>query len=118
MTASDDSLEYTKNPFYQYHEPSDYSVFYATLFICFFIALLLLILNVYFCCFSEHKNYWTDSYEGNYWILPFWVRSPAGQSPIDLKELEWVIKPDQERAVYLTQFSEEYLELQRKESDI
>lgn len=146
MTASDESLDYTYNPFYKYHEPSDYSIFYATLFISFLIALFLFVINVYFCCFSEHKHYWTDSYQGeyhfacdrcirkelarstffrilpiyfvllgNYWILPFWVRSPAKQVPLDLHELEWVIRPN--KAVYQTELTE-YLELERKESDI
>ncbi|XP_065218263.1 uncharacterized protein wrm1 [Planococcus citri] len=116
MSTLDADLRYKDNPLYEFHEPSDYSVFYITLAFCSALALFLLVVNVYFCCFSEHKNYWVNTYTGNYWILPFWVRTPADQVPFDLKELEWVIQP--ERSVYQAQISEEYLELQRKESDI
>lgn len=66
MTASDDSTEYMLNPFYKYHEPSDYSLFYAVLFLCFFFGLFLLVVNLYFCCFSQYKGYWTNSYTGLY----------------------------------------------------
>lgn len=53
---------------------------------------------------------------GNYFILPFWVRSPAGQAPIDLHELEWTIQKS--KKLIRRESSVEYLQLERKESDI
>lgn len=64
---------------------------------------------------SIHVDYYCIFALGNYWILPFWVRSPAKQVPIDLQELEWVIQKN--KAVHQSHKTE-YLELQRKESDI
>lgn len=63
-----------------------------------------------------YLKYIRNLYLGNYFILPFWVRTPTAQVPIDLKELEWIIKP--ERAVYQANLAIESLELQHKESDI
>lgn len=66
MSTLEADTRFKLNPFYALHEPSDYSFFYITLAFCFGLSLFLLIINVYFCCFSEHQHYWTDSYTGTF----------------------------------------------------
>lgn len=61
----DDKTEFMKNPLYDQHEPSDYRPFYATLSVCTVLAIVLLVLNLFFCCFSKHRHYWRSSETGN-----------------------------------------------------
>ncbi|CAH0391330.1 unnamed protein product [Bemisia tabaci] len=84
----DDPELFKKNPLYNNHEPSNYTPFYLTLFVCTLLTIVLVVFNVILCCFSKHRHYWKDSNTGNRWLLPIWVKTPAGQPPLDLKELE------------------------------
>lgn len=53
---------------------------------------------------------------GNRYILPIWIKTPAKQSPLDLKELEPNFsKP---KPVYDSGVPQEFVELHKKESDI
>lgn len=53
---------------------------------------------------------------GNRYILPIWIKTPAKQAPLDLRELETnysKVKP-----VYDSGVPQEFVELHKKESDI
>lgn len=53
---------------------------------------------------------------GNRFILPIWIKTPAKQVPLDLKELETNFsKP---KPVYDSGVPQEFVELHKKESDI
>ncbi|XP_050421910.1 uncharacterized protein LOC126834198 [Adelges cooleyi] len=112
----DDPNEFTKNPFYKFHEPSDYKAFYVTLALCTVLAVVIVVLNVFFCCFSKHRHYWRNSETGNRYILPIWIKTPAKQAPLDLKELETNFS--RPKPVYDSGVPQEFVELHKKESDI
>jgi len=53
---------------------------------------------------------------GNRYILPIWIKTPAKQAPLDLRELETNFsKP---KPVYDSGVPQEFVELHKKESDI
>lgn len=55
-------------------------------------------------------------YIGNRYILPIWLKTPAKQAPLDLRELETNFsKP---KPVYDSGVPQEFVELHKKESDI
>lgn len=111
----DDKTEFMTNPFYNQHEPSNYQTFYVTLGVCTVFAFALLVVNLFLCCFSKHRHYWRDSETGNRYILPIWIKTPAKQAPLDLKELETNFsKP---KPVYDSGVPQEFVELHKKESD-
>ncbi|XP_060840904.1 uncharacterized protein LOC132921737 [Rhopalosiphum padi] len=112
----DDKTEFMTNPFYDQHEPSNYQSFYITLGVCTVFAFALLIFNLFLCCFSKHRHYWRNSETGNRYILPIWIKTPAKQAPLDLRELETNFsKP---KPVYDSGVPQEFVELHKKESDI
>ncbi|XP_050539921.1 uncharacterized protein LOC126904747 [Daktulosphaira vitifoliae] len=112
----DDQYEVTINPFYKPHEPSDYQPFKTTVYVCAIFAVAIIALNVFFCCFSKHRKYWRNSESGNRYILPIWIKTPAKQAPLDLKELETNFS--QTKPVYDSSVPQEFVELHKKESDI
>uniref|UniRef100_A0A8D8V0D5 Uncharacterized protein n=1 Tax=Cacopsylla melanoneura TaxID=428564 RepID=A0A8D8V0D5_9HEMI len=136
MSHLEDPNLYKKNPLYERHEPSNYVPFYVTLALCIVFAIFLCVLNIFFCCISKHKKYWKDTNTGNRWILPIWVKTPAGQPPVDITELEekyWpqvlqyeAQKKEQIESVYESRVSlptsaatsDYYIEYQKRESDI
>lgn len=112
----DDKTEFMTNPYYDQHEPSNYQTFYVTLAVCTLFAFALLVVNLFLCCFSKHRHYWRNSETGNRYILPIWIKTPAKQAPLDLKELETNFsKP---KPVYDSGVPQEFVELHKKESDI
>lgn len=116
----DDTEEFKKNPLYSHHEHGDFTPFYVTITICTIIGFALIILNAFFCWCSTHRDYWVDSNTGNRWISSIWTRTPYRQTPLDISELE--SQAQEVREVYETRVSqqqhEEYLELQKRESDL
>ncbi|KAI5701031.1 uncharacterized protein LOC103513672 isoform X1 [Diaphorina citri] len=135
MSHLDDPDEYKRNPLFSHHEPSNYVPFYVALALCTAFAIFLCVLNIFFCCISKHKDYWKDTNTGNRWILPIWVKTPAGQPPVDITELEqkyWpqvlqyeAQKKEQIESVYESRVSlptsaagDYYMEYQKRESDI
>ncbi|XP_023937787.1 uncharacterized protein LOC112045726 isoform X2 [Bicyclus anynana] len=113
----------------------DFTPFYISIAICSVLFGLLIILNVVCCC-SRYSDYWLDRHTGNRWIVSIWSATPHKQPPLDFTELErqnQYIQP-KDNATYhdfhrqtqgqtslsrqpLTA-SQEYLELQKRESDI
>lgn len=135
MSHLDDPNEYTRNPLFSQHEPSNYVKFYVALALCTAFAIFLCVFNIFFCFISKHKNYWQDSNTGNRWLLPIWVKTPTGQPPVDITELEqkyWpqvleyeAQKKQQIESVYESRLSlptsatgDYYIEYQKRESDI
>lgn len=53
---------------------------------------------------------------GNRFILPIWIKTPAKQVPLDLKELETNFS--RPKPVYDSGVPQEFVELHKKESDI
>ncbi|XP_054275686.1 uncharacterized protein LOC128994885 [Macrosteles quadrilineatus] len=112
----DDPEEYKKNPLFEPHIYSDYSYFYFTASVCTIFLIVLCAINVFFCWCSSERHYWKDSNTGNRWILPIWVKLPSKQPPLDLAELEADYAGP--RPVYDTEVPEEFVELQKRESDL
>uniref|UniRef100_A0A069DP63 Uncharacterized protein n=1 Tax=Panstrongylus megistus TaxID=65343 RepID=A0A069DP63_9HEMI len=136
MSVNDDPNEFMKNPIYLKHkEFGDFTAFYATITVCTIFGFALFILNIFFCWCSKHRDYWQDSNTGNRWVLPIWTKTPYRQPPLDLTELENTIAKRPAYEVYGTGEEEdlgtvsqgrradtpgsrEYLELQKRESDL
>lgn len=119
VILSDPGNEYMKNPLYKDREFGDFTAFYVTVSICTIFALILFVINIFFCWCSEHRHYWIDSNTGNRWILPIWVKTPHKQPPLDLSELEEGYRGLQ--TTYTTtevEIPEEYVELHKRESDL
>jgi hypothetical protein len=131
---------FLKNPFYVKQTFGDFSTFYITIAVCTVLALFLFVLNIVFGCCSKHREYWQDRHTGNRWIVSLWTTTPHLQPPLDLTELKDVKsflppsadieRPQEQQVIYQKdtsyggfgrgkrQFREEFVELQKRESDI
>lgn len=122
--VNDERDLYLRNPFFTKHEPGDFTPFYTAIGICTVIGAALILLNVFFCCCSRHRDYWTDSNTGNRWVLPIWSKTPHLQPPLDYTELDksWLPTVEYVEEPVLYEAHERlptvYLELQKRESDI
>ncbi|XP_056631342.1 uncharacterized protein LOC130441609 isoform X2 [Diorhabda sublineata] len=75
------------------------------------------------CC-SRHSAYWQDRYTGNRWIVSLWTSTPHQQPSLDYTELQGI--EIQKPIVYYSEHQpatsqklpSQYLELQKRESDI
>ncbi|XP_052746504.1 uncharacterized protein LOC128199706 [Bicyclus anynana] len=138
-----ESAYFTGNETYKALNPllskvGDFTPFYIAIAICSVILGLLIILNVVCCC-SRYADYWLDRHTGNRWIVSIWSATPHKQPPLDFTELEKQYQCVQ--YIYSDTGSEysnvhrqapvsasvsrqpltasqEYLELQKRESDI
>lgn len=69
----DDRDDYLKNPFFSGFEPGDYTPFYTAIAICTVLGVGIILLNVFFCCCSKHKDYWQDSNTGTYLSTQYFI---------------------------------------------
>jgi len=145
MTTIEERGAYLNNPFNSKPLFGDYSSFYITIAICTVLFTFLVAINVIIGCCSRHKYYWQDRHTGNRWLVSIWSATPHKQPPLDFTELqevasfqtqpleqtEYVVsppRPDEPRGFgRLTHHhqhhqhhpqAEEYVELQKRESDI
>lgn len=66
VILSDPGNEYMKNPLYKDREFGDFTAFYVTISICTIFALILFVINIFFCWCSEYRHYWIDSNTGEF----------------------------------------------------
>jgi len=148
MTTIEERGAYLNNPFNSKPLFGDFSSFYITIAVCTVLFAFLVGINVILGCCSRHKYYWQDRHTGNRWLVSIWSATPHKQPPLDLTELqdvssfqaipleqtEYVVsppRPDEPRGFgRLTHHhqqhhhqqhhpqAEEYVELQKRESDI
>ncbi|XP_012285165.1 uncharacterized protein LOC105702279 [Orussus abietinus] len=129
MSILDERKEYLNNPFFEKHEYGDFTPFYITITICSVIGGFLFILNVAFCWCSRHREYWQDRHTGNRWIQSMWTVTPHKNPPLDLSELESGIATFSQTHHEVVQYQQpesqpgtpqprEYMELQKRESEI
>ncbi|XP_050517854.1 uncharacterized protein LOC126892372 [Diabrotica virgifera virgifera] len=126
----DHRYEYLNNKYFRKHEYGDFTPFYITITICSILALTIFLINLFLGCCSRHSEYWQDRYTGNRWIVSLWTSTPHQQPSLDYTELQHVqIENQGPRVVYyppeepqLASTSQkpppQYLELQKRESDI
>lgn len=132
MSILDEREEYLKNPYFVKHEYGDFTPFYVTIAICSVIGGIIFILNIVFCWCSRHRAYWQDRHTGNRYIQTLWTAVPYKTPPLDISELESAqftypkypaVKPevveyhDSEPQGGRTH-PEEFLEMQKRESEI
>ncbi|EFN88836.1 uncharacterized protein LOC105189583 [Harpegnathos saltator] len=129
MSILEDREDYLKNPYFKEHEYGDYTPFYATVAFCAVLGGFLFILNIVFCWCSRHREYWQDRNTGNRWIQPMWTVLPHKTPPLDLSELESgrikypqvrheIIQYHDPESHSILSHPEEYLEMQKRESEI
>ncbi|CAK9803019.1 hypothetical protein ANTPLA_LOCUS3416 [Anthophora plagiata] len=129
MSILDDREDYLKNPYLGKPEYGDFTPFYITVTICSVIFTFLCILNIGFCWCSRHRSYWRNPHTGNRWIQPLWTVLPHKTPPLDLSELEpgraFESEEKQEALPYHSPKtyrpapqSQEYMEMQKRESEI
>ncbi|XP_049785864.1 uncharacterized protein LOC126188314 [Schistocerca cancellata] len=115
MSILEEPKEYMKEPVVFKTEFGDYTAFYIAIGICTVFGAFLFLLNIVFCCCSKYKEYWKDSNTGNRWLVSIWTKTPHHQPPLDLTELEECYIPSKPIAA---EYPQEYLELQKRESDL
>ncbi|XP_043248441.1 uncharacterized protein LOC122395139 [Colletes gigas] len=128
MSILDEREDYLKNPLFVKHEYGDFTPFYVTVGICSVVFAVLCILNLGFCFCSRHRSYWQSPHTGNRWIQPLWTVLPHKTPPLDLSELEPGRKVQPETRAVLQYHNpepyttapqtEEYMEMQKRESEI
>ncbi|XP_012228729.1 uncharacterized protein wrm1 [Linepithema humile] len=124
MSILDERNEYLNNPYLDDHgfEYGDFTTFYVTVAICAIFGGILFILNIAFCWCSRHREYWQNRHTGNRWIQPLWTVLPHKTPPLDLSELEAGHIPysqvRQEQSPSVVPQAQEYLEMQKRESEI
>ncbi|XP_053971123.1 uncharacterized protein LOC128895029 [Hylaeus anthracinus] len=128
MSILDEREDYLKNPFFVKHEYGDFTPFYITVTICSVLFAVLCILNIGFCFCSRHKSYWQNRHTGNRWIQPLWTVIPHKTPPLDLSELEpgrtfqpetrEVLQYHNPKSYKTSPQSQEYMEMQKRESEI
>lgn len=143
MSILDHRDEYLKNPYFEKHEYSDYTSFYAIISISSIFCIFLVILNIAFCC-SRYREYWHDRhtgktiqlsqmshnfrhifhFKGNRWLASIWTSVPHKTPPLDLTELEAGTQFTRHEIVQYRPSEtdspqpQEYLEMQKRESEI
>ncbi|XP_053675140.1 uncharacterized protein LOC128725426 [Anopheles nili] len=146
MSTIEERTAYLDNPYFKGHIYGNFNPFYVTIAICTVLGVFIFVLNIVCGCCSKHKQYWQDRHTGNRWLVSFWSATPHKQPPLDLTELKDAshfqpVNPDVERPVEYTvshhrpqyqyppatgrgaspqgyHHREEYVELQKRESDI
>ncbi|XP_012263403.1 uncharacterized protein LOC105690293 [Athalia rosae] len=135
MSILEDREEYLKNPYFTGHEYGDFTTFYIVITICAVIGIILFVINSVFCWCSPWRDYWCDRHTGNRWIQSLWTNTPHKNPPLDLTELEAGLTTYTRRQEQITQYhhstapehhhhhqevphSQQYLELQKRESEI
>ncbi|XP_019868858.2 uncharacterized protein LOC109597571 [Aethina tumida] len=121
MSVLDDRNAYLKSPYFTKSEYGDFTPFYITVTICTVIGLSIFILNIVFGCCSRYSGYWSDRYTGNRWIVSLWTTTPHLQPALDYTELQEITVPSQQTVYHSPSTAQpklEYLELQKRESDI
>ncbi|XP_074100852.1 wurmchen 1 transmembrane protein [Cotesia typhae] len=137
MSVLDDRELYKNNTYFTEHIYGDFTPFYAIIAVVSLIGGTIFILNIICCWCSPYKSYWNDRHTGNRWISSFWVVTPHKNPPLDLSELSHRIKHQiiDEKFYYPpsvvgdeeipypdsrldTPLPQEYMELQKRESDI
>lgn len=129
MSILDEREDYLKNPFFVKHEYGDFTSFYVTVTVCSLLFALLCVLNIAFCWCSRHREYWQSPHTGNRWIQPLWTVLPYKTPPLDLSELESagafqsqekreVLQYHNPKSYKTTSQSQEYMEMQKRESEI
>ncbi|XP_078041349.1 wurmchen 1 transmembrane protein [Augochlora pura] len=127
MSILDEREDYLKNPFFVKHEYGDFTPFYVTVTICSLVFVILCILNIGFCFCSRHRDYWQSPFTGNRWIQPLFTVLPHKSPPLDISELEpgRIIQPEKQILQYhnpkslgSAPQSQEYMEMQKRESEI
>ncbi|KAL3276044.1 hypothetical protein HHI36_020773 [Cryptolaemus montrouzieri] len=118
----DEREEYLKSPYFKKHIFSDYSPFYITITICAIIGISIIVLNFVLGCCSRYSDYWTDRHTGNRWLVSLWTATPHLQPPLDYTELKVISVQNRaansEAPPLIQPPKLEYLELQKRESDI
>ncbi|XP_055370783.1 uncharacterized protein LOC129605198 [Condylostylus longicornis] len=146
MSTVAERTAYLNNPYYNIKDKllGDYSPFYATIGVCTFLIVSILLLNFIIGCCTKYKGYWQDRHTGNRWIISIYTSTPHKQPPLDLTELDYQEKNppsnyyqqdieasrvptsysyyeaqrSQQFQQQLQQQPQEYVELQTRESDI
>lgn len=142
MSTIEERTAYLDSPYFKKHLYGDFSPFYATIAVCTVIGVFLIVLNAICTCCSRHRGYWQDRHTGNRWLVSIWTATPHKQQPLDLTELRDVSEfkpirhledieqpeeyiqpqhqPQQQSRPYAQHphTREEYVELQKRESDI
>jgi len=147
MSTIEERTAYEKNPYFTGHIYGNFSPFYATIAVCSVVLGSILIINIVLGCCSKHRKYWQDRHTGNRWLVSIWSATPHLQPPLDLTELKDAsyfqsLYPKQQgfhediesqevpihqaqrpprpegRSLQQQQQREEYVELQKRESDI
>ncbi|GBP89565.1 hypothetical protein EVAR_58225_1 [Eumeta japonica] len=114
---------------------SNFQPFYIAVAICSVVLGSILILNI-ICCCSRYSDYWLDRHTGNRWLISIWSATPHKQPPLDLTELGSNFESVQYVHQYHSEIyheqeyprtsisqqpltsSQDYLEMQKRESDI
>ncbi|XP_011501386.1 PREDICTED: uncharacterized protein LOC105365026 [Ceratosolen solmsi marchali] len=131
MSILDDRDAFRRNPYFHPEDQikGDFTPFYVAISICSVIGGFLIIINIAFYYCSQYKSYWRNRHTGNRWIQSLWTVTPHNNPPLDLSELEKGIKTyksdihevvqyQQEEIERGTQQPQQYIELQKRESDI
>jgi len=147
MSTIEERTAYEKNPYFTGHIYGNFSPFYVTIAICTAILGSIIILNIILGCCSKHRKYWQDRHTGNRWLVSIWSSTPHNQPPLDFTELKdasyfqqfhppaQIFNVDVEaqevpihqpqrpprpegRSLHQQRQREEYVELQKRESDI
>ncbi|XP_008553814.1 uncharacterized protein LOC103575710 [Microplitis demolitor] len=137
MSVLDDRELYKNNEYFTQHEYGDFTPFYVIISIVSLVGGFIFILNIIFCWCSPYQHYWKDRHTGNRWISSLWTVTPHKYPPLDLSELNSRIKTQviDEKSYYPpsvvgdeelaypdsrldTPLPQEYMELQKRESDI
>ncbi|XP_034947322.1 uncharacterized protein wrm1 [Chelonus insularis] len=137
MDIHEDRNLYLNNTYFTKHEYGDFTPFYITITICSLLGGFLIILNVVCCWCSRYREYWQDRHTGNRWIHSLWVVTPHKIPPLDLSEFNSRIGQNivYEKSYYPpsvvgdeelaypdsrvdTPLPQEYMEMQKRESDI
>ncbi|KAI8041589.1 hypothetical protein M5D96_005854, partial [Drosophila gunungcola] len=122
---------YEKNPYFTGHIYGNFSPFYVTIAICTVVLGTIIILNIILGCCSKHRKYWQDRHTGNRWLPTTHQQVFPDDVVIGVDDLEPVHSahhhhqqqhqrpPRPEgRTLHQQRQREEYVELQKRESDI
>lgn len=129
MSILDEREDYLKNPYFVKKDYGDFTPFYVAIAICSVLGGFLFILNIVFCWCSRHRSYWQNRHTGNRWIQPLWTVLPHKTPPLDLTELESAPVHYPQARQKVTQYrspdthrdspqTQEYMEMQKRESEI
>ncbi|CAH1179338.1 unnamed protein product [Phaedon cochleariae] len=119
----DEREAYLNSPYFKKHEYGDFTPFYIAVTICTILGVFIFLINIVLGCCSTHSRYWNDRHTGNRWIASLWTATPHKQPALDYTELQ-DISTQTPQVVYHhpphqpSAPPQQYLELQKRESDI